>query len=229
MKGKVCVGLLEDDIPQAELVQGWLLASGYSTYYCTSGQAFIDSMGEKKPDMVVLDWQLPDIEGIEVLKILREDLCFDGPVIFATSKGGEEDIVDALNAGADDYLVKPLRRSELDARLSALWRRYGSEVKRQFSLGPISIDLEARRVFVDDEEVRLTPIEFDLAVCVLSNVNKLLSRDYLLKEVWGVGVELDTRTVDMHISKIRRLLKINPEMGYGIKTVYRHGYRLEAL
>ncbi|MDX2463313.1 MAG: response regulator transcription factor [Porticoccus sp.] len=229
MKAKICVGLLEDDPPQAELVQGWLLDSGYNTYCCTTGQAFIDSMSEKQPDVVVLDWQLPDIEGIDVLKILRQDLCFDGPVIFATGKGSEEDIVLALNAGADDYLVKPLRRSELDARLSALWRRYGHEVKRQFVLGPISIDLDARRTLVDGEEVKLTPIEFDLAVCVLSNVNKLLSRDYLLKEVWGVGVELDTRTVDMHISKIRRLLKINPEMGYGIKTVYRHGYRLEAL
>lgn len=229
MKGKICVGLLEDDPPQAELVQGWLLDSGYNMYCCSTGQAFIDSMSEKQPDMVVLDWQLPDIEGIDVLKILRQDLCFDGPVIFATGKGSEEDIVLALNAGADDYLVKPLRRSELDARLSALWRRYGHEVNRQFVLGPISIDLDARRTLVDGEEVKLTPIEFDLAVCVLSNVNKLLSRDYLLKEVWGVGVELDTRTVDMHISKIRRLLKINPEMGYGIKTVYRHGYRLEAL
>jgi DNA-binding response OmpR family regulator len=229
MKGKICVGLLEDEAPQAELVQGWLADSGYRTYCCATGAEFVESFAQHQPDMVVLDWQLPDIDGTEVLKILRGDLSFDGPVIFATGKDSEEDIVYALNAGADDYLVKPLRRSELDARLSALWRRYSNEVKRQFSLGPITIDLDSRRTTVAGEEVKLTPIEFDLAVCVLSNVGKLLSRDYLLKEVWGVGVELDTRTVDMHISKIRRLLKINPEMGYGIKTVYRHGYRLEVL
>jgi len=229
MKGKICVGLLEDEAPQAELVQGWLADSGYKTYCCATGEEFVDSISQYQPDMVVLDWQLPDIDGTEVLKILRGELNFDGPIIFATGKDSEEDIVYALNAGADDYLVKPLRRSELDARLSALWRRYSNEVKRQFSLGPITIDLDSRRTTVAGEEVKLTPIEFDLAVCVLSNVGKLLSRDYLLKEVWGVGVELDTRTVDMHISKIRRLLKINPEMGYGIKTVYRHGYRLEVL
>lgn len=229
MKGKISVGLLEDEIPQTELVQGWLADSGYSTYCCTTGKEFIDSISEKQPDMVVLDWQLPDIDGIDVLKKLRGDLCFGGPVIFATGKSSEEDIVLALNSGADDYLVKPLRRSELEARLSALWRRYGRDVKRQFSLGHIAMDLDTRRAMVDGEEVKLTPIEFDLATCVLNNVGKLLSRDYLLKEVWGVGVELDTRTVDMHISKIRRLLKINPAMGYGIKTVYRHGYRLEAL
>jgi DNA-binding response OmpR family regulator len=229
MKGKICVGLLEDEAPQAELVQGWLADSGYRTYCCATGAEFVESFAHHQPDMVVLDWQLPDIDGTEVLKILRGDLSFDGPVIFATGKDSEEDIVYALNAGADDYLIKPLRRSELDAWLSALWRRYSNEVKRQFSLGPITIDLDSRRTTVAGEEVKLTPIEFDLAVCVLSNVGKLLSRDYLLKEVWGVGVELDTRTVDMHISKIRRLLKINPEMGYGIKTVYRHGYRLEVL
>lgn len=229
MKGKICVGLLEDEIPQAELVQGWLSDSGYNTYHCPTGKEFIAAMDKRKPDMVVLDWQLPDIEGIDVLKKLRGDLHFDGPVIFATGKDSEEDIVYALDAGADDYLVKPLRRSELDARLSALWRRYNNEVKRQFSVGHITINLDTRQASVDGEDVKLTPIEFDLAVCVLNNVGKLLSRDYLLKEVWGVGVELDTRTVDMHISKIRRLLKINPEMGYGIKTVYRHGYRLEVL
>lgn len=229
MKENICVGLLEDEAPQAELVQGWLTDSGYRAYSCSTGKDFVDSIAQQQPDMVVLDWQVPDIDGTEVLKRLRGELNFDGPVIFATGKDSEEDIVYALNAGADDYLVKPLRRSELDARLSALWRRYSHDMKRQFSLGPITIDLDSRLATVDGEEVKLTPIEFDLAVCVLSNVGKLLSRDYLLKEVWGVGVELDTRTVDMHMSKIRRILKINPDMGYGIKTVYRHGYRLEAL
>ena len=229
MKEQICVGLLEDETPQAELVQGWLSDSGYHVYCCATGEDFLASIVKQRPDIVVLDWQLPDIEGVEVLKRLREDMGFEGPAIFATGKESEEDIVHALDAGADDYLIKPLRRSELEARISAIWRRYYGDAKRQFSLGPISVDLDSRRATVNGEEVKLTPTEFDLAVCVLGNVGKLLSRDYLLREVWGVGVQLDTRTVDMHISKIRRLLKINPEMGYGIKTVYRHGYRLEAL
>ena len=96
-------------------------------------------------------------------------------------------------------------------------------------MGPVNLDIDNRRATVDGEEVKLTPTEFKLAVCVFSNIGKLLSRDYLLREVWGVNAELDTRTVDMHMSRVRKILKIGPNMGYCIKTVYRHGYRLESL
>jgi DNA-binding response OmpR family regulator len=93
----------------------------------------------------------------------------------------------------------------------------------------VELDLDNRRALVDGEEVSLTPTEFDLAACMFSNAGKLLSRQFLLHEVWGVSAELDTRTVDMHMSRVRKLLKIGPNMGYCIKTVYRHGYRLESL
>ena len=176
-----------------------------------------------------MDWELPDCQGIDVLAKVRGSLNFKGSVLFATAKDSEDDIVRGLTAGADDYLVKPLRKAELLARLAALWRRSEAERPLNLELGPIHLDVDNLRATVDEEEVKLTPTEFKLAVCVFSNIGKLLSRDYLLREVWGVNAELETRTVDMHMSRVRKLLKIGPNMGYCIKTVYRHGYRLETL
>ena len=225
----ITVGILEDEQPQADLLSGWLVEAGYAVFHCDNGDSFLARLESSPPDMLILDWQLPDCEGIDILEIVRQTLKFEGPVIFATAKDSEDDIVRGLSTGADDYIIKPLRRAELLARLSALWRRSGGDLPEKLRLGPVELDLANRRAFVGDEEVKLTPTEFQLAACVFTNTGKLLSRDFLLREVWGVDAQLDTRTVDMHMSRIRKLLKIGPNMGYCVKTVYRHGYRLEAL
>lgn len=225
----ITVGILEDEQPQAKLITGWLEDAGYQVFHCDSGESFISTCKRDPADMLILDWQLPDCEGIDVLKQVRESLHFTGPVLFATAKNSEEDIVRGLDTGADDYLVKPLRRAELLARLSALWRRSAGETPTSLALGPVELDVTNQQARVHGEEVKLTPTEFKLAVCVFSHIGKLLSREFLLQEVWGVGAELETRTVDMHMSRVRKLLKVGPNMGYCIKTVYRHGYRLEAL
>jgi len=226
---EITVGLLEDEAPQADLLLKWLDDAGYATFHCDNGTAFLAEVESQKPQALILDWQLPDCEGIDVLAQVRSDLGFAGPVIFATAKDSEEDIVRGLSSGADDYLIKPLRQAELLARLQAVWRRAGVVADDSVTLGPIRLDLPERRAWHGDEEITLTPTEFKLATCVLTNPGRLLSRSFLLKEVWGVDAELDTRTVDMHMSRVRRSLKIGPEIGYCIKTVYRHGYRLEAL
>tara|TARA_R110001592_G_scaffold363396_2_gene687765 strand:+ start:197387 stop:198073 length:687 start_codon:yes stop_codon:yes gene_type:complete len=226
---QITLGLLEDEQPQAELLTGWLVDAGYGVFHCSSGDSFLAKVAEGKADMLILDWQLPDCEGIDILDSVRQSLDFQGPVLFATAKDSEEDIVRALTAGADDYLIKPLRQGELLARVSALWRRSADEAPSTLALGSVELDMDNQRALVDGEEVKLTPTEFKLAVCVFSNMGKLLSREFLLREVWGVAAQLDTRTVDMHMSRVRKLLKIGPNMGYCIKTVYRHGYRLEAL
>jgi DNA-binding response OmpR family regulator len=223
------VGLLEDEAPQAEMLLGWLQEAEYKCFHCSSGQEFLEHVRLQHPDMLILDWQLPDMEGIDVLSHIRNELEFTGPVLFATGRDHEEDIVRGLTSGADDYLIKPLRRAELLARLGALWRRSGLTVADQITLGPVRLDLDNKQAWVDGEEIKLTPTEFSLAACVFTHRGELLSREFLLKEVWGVDADLDTRTVDMHMSRIRRLLKIDPNMGYCIKTIYRHGYRLEEL
>ena len=225
----ITIGLLEDEIPQAQLLSGWLIDEGYKVFHGATGESFLAQLKSESPDMLILDWQLPDCEGIDILTQVRQQLNFAGPVVFATAKDTEEDIVMGLTSGADDYIVKPLRRAELIARLAALWRRSGNVMPDLLQLGPVTLDLSNHRALLEDEEVKLTPTEFKLATCVLGNLGKLLSRDFLLREVWGVDAQLDTRTVDMHMSRLRKLLKINPNMGYCIKTVYRHGYRLEAL
>ena len=223
------VGILEDEIPQAKLLAGWLESAGYDVFHCSTGEGFLSHLKDNSADMLILDWQLPDCEGIDILGSLRQKNAFSGPILFATAKNSEQDIVQGLDSGADDYLIKPLRRAELLARLSALWRRSAGEAEDTLELGPVSLDAVNRRAFVNGEEVKLTPTEFKLATCVFANAGRLLSREFLLKEVWGVDAELDTRTVDMHMSRIRKLLKIGPNVGYCIKTIYRHGYRLEAL
>ena len=226
----IAVGLLEDERPQAELLRSWLEPAGYAVTHCETGAAFLAHLGGQQPDILILDWQLPDCEGIDILQQLRQDLGYGGPVLFATAKDSEEDIVRGLTMGADDYMIKPLRKAELLARLSALWRRStGGQSSEVLTLGPIRLDLAGRLAEVDGQPVKLTSTEFDLAACVLSNVDQLLSRDFLLREVWGIDASLETRTVDMHISRVRKLLQIGPNMGYCIKTVYRHGYRLEQL
>lgn len=225
----ISIGLLEDELPQAQLLSGWLREAGYDVIHCDTGDSFVTRLAAEGWDMLILDWQLPDCEGIDVLATVRNQLQFTGPVVFATAKDNEEDIVRGLATGADDYIVKPLRRAELLARLEALWRRSGSERPEIVELGPVKLDVPNCQAFLNGEEVKLTPTEFKLALCLFTHNGKLLSREFLLREVWGVDAQLDTRTVDMHISRLRKLLQIGPTMGYCIKTIYRHGYRLEAL
>ena len=224
------IGYLEDEQSQAELVKSWLLGEGFEVNHADAGREFIRLLTDNPVDMLILDWQLPDMEGVDVLAFVRNQLNSNVPVIFATQRDAEADIVKALQAGADDYLVKPLRKGELLARLDSLARRAGvTNNDSRIELGPITLDNAAQIVTVNGEVVKLTPKDYQLACCMLRNVGKLLSRDYLLREVWGIDASLNTRTVDVHVSRIRRSLNIGPEIGYCIKTVYQHGYRLEKI
>ncbi|MBR9805294.1 response regulator transcription factor [bacterium] len=224
------IGYLEDEQHQAELVKSWLLGEGFDVFHAGTGKDFLEQLGKHPADILILDWQLPDMEGVGVLEAVRKQLNMKIPVIFATQRDSETDIVNALQLGADDYLVKPLRKAELLARLTALARRAGVQTgETVLELGAIQVDTEAEVIKVDGEVVKLTPKDYQLACCLLRNVGKLLSREYLLKEVWGIDAALNTRTVDVHVSRIRRSLKIGPETGYCIKTVYQHGYRLDRI
>ncbi|MFV0477899.1 MAG: response regulator transcription factor [Parahaliea sp.] len=223
------VALLEDEQLQAKQMMSWLEAAGHVVYWGSNHPDFITLIATQKPDVLVLDWQLPDCEGIDVLQEIRGAMGFDGPVLFATAKNSEEDIVRGLTEGADDYLVKPLRQAEFMARLLAVTRRVrvtGNDAD-EIRLGNLVIDIRNKRVEMEGDEVQLTPTEYRLAKCLFSHIDELLSRDYLLETVWNVTADIDTRTVDLHMSRIRKKLKIGPTMGYNLRTVYRHGYRLE--
>lgn len=221
------VTLLEDDPAQARMLCNWLEGAGHEVTHFDRGTRLMAALKRGGFDMMILDWELPDVTGVEVLERVRSEVRWHVPVLFVTQRDAETDIVRALDAGADDYMVKSISRAEFLARVSALGRRLGRE-ELELSVGPYRFQTESQQAWVDGEPVELTPRDFQLAHYLFRNLGRLLSREQLLKDVWGVqGV--NTRTVDVHVSRIRKRLGISPERGYLIKTVYQHGYRLEAL
>ncbi|MGB1220958.1 MAG: response regulator transcription factor [Alcanivoracaceae bacterium] len=223
------IAYLEDDADQSGLVREWLEEAGHSCTHCDSGRDFMGLLRRDTFDLLVLDWEVPGMSGIAVLEELRAS-GNRVPVIFTTQRDDESSIVGALSNGADDYMVKPPKKAELLARINALGRRSGvvdDSDNGVFELGPWSVNREARRISLDGEPVKLTDKDYELASYLFQNAGKLLSRAHLLEKVWGIMGAIESRTVDVHISRIRRSLQIRPERGYRIKTVYQHGYRLE--
>jgi two-component system, OmpR family, response regulator RegX3 len=225
----VRIAYLEDDAAQAELIRHWLTDAGHSCSHCSNGRDLMSLLRRDSFDLLLLDWEVPDMSGVSVLEEVRS-AGNRIPVLFATQRDDEASIVGALGKGADDYMVKPVKQAELLARISALGRRAGIEDAAQeeaFTLGPWQIDRARRTITVDGAPAKLTDKDFELASYLFQNVGKLLSRGHLLEKVWGIMTPIESRTVDVHVSRIRRSLHIRPEQGYRIKTVYQHGYRLE--
>lgn len=223
------IALLEDELEQAQTLSALLSEKQHQCEHFDTGKSFIYAVLHNSYDLLILDWQLPDIEGTEVLKQLRSELSWQVPVLFLTSRDAEADIIMALDAGADDYLIKPARPGELVARIAALSRRNTGEVEHSdvLEIGPYQIDLGKRSIFYKGKDVPLTDKDFDLAVFMFQNIGRLLSRDFLLERIWGISSDINTRTVDTHVSRLRRKLELKSENGFKVKTIYQHGYRLE--
>jgi len=225
------IALLEDDMSQTDLLAHWLRTAGHHIRAFEQGADLLLALGQESFDAVLLDWNLPELSGIDVLREIRQRLRATVPVIFYTAHDQEEDVVRALKAGADDYLVKPARRMELLARLESVTRR-GRRVQLEsqiFELGVFRVDLQTRSILRGNEPVELTTKDFDLAALLLSNVGQLLSRKYLHQAVWGRNVVLSSRTLDTHVSRVRNRLKLTPEYGWQLAAVYGYGYRLQQL
>jgi DNA-binding response OmpR family regulator len=226
------IALLEDDEHIAELMGTWLQAADYHHKRYASGQPLINDLKRETFDMVVLDWMVPDIDGSEVLKWIRNNLEWHIPIIFVTSRDSEEDIVTILNLGADDYVTKPVGERELLARIKALARRSQLQDSRQDNLievGDYRIDTNSRVVTHNGEVVKLTQKEYELVLFLFRNLGRIVSRSHILESVWGHQADINTRTADTHISRIRNKLGLIPENGWRISAVYHHGYRLEQL
>lgn len=224
------IALLEDDEDQSRLIELWLTEAGHTVHGCTNGADFQRSVRNSSFDLLIIDWLLPDTSGIEVLDWVREYVDRQVPVLFVTVRDSEEDIVRALSHGADDYMIKPVRRMELLARISALGRRTQPQPElHDLMFGVYHLNVTERTVNYQDAEVQLTPKEFELALFLFRNAGRLLSRGHILESVWGRRPDLNTRTVDTHISRLRRKLNLEPENGCRLTAVYHHGYRLEFL
>jgi DNA-binding response OmpR family regulator len=226
----VRIALLEDDPAQAETLADWLATAGHDVHVFKLGKDLLRSASRESFDAFLIDWMLPDQTGHEVLSCLRQERRIVAPVIFVTSRDAEEDIVAGLDAGADDYMVKPLRRLELLSRLEAVWRRaHAHNTQPQpVDLPPYHIDLEHRRVLCNGVPVEsLTDKEFALVVFLFQNLGRLLSRGHLLEAIWGLSANIPTRTLDTHISRVRKKLDLHPANGFRLVPAYNYGYRLE--
>lgn len=225
------IAIIEDDMLQRTVLKSWLEDAGYRCNGFNDGSHFYERVKPDDYHLLLLDWEMPGMSGIELLGHLHATERNTPPVIFVTSRNSEEDIVRALRQGADDYMVKPARREELLARIEALTRRLASTVQtsanRQY--GNIELDHHQHAVFVDGQPITLTHKEFALTRYLLENLGKLLSRDTLLEEVWGHSSNLKTRTVDTHISRLRRKLQLTPAKQWQLSAIYQHGYRLDYL
>lgn len=228
---QISIGVLEDDKDQSDLLELWLGEAGYDVRTCADGPEFIRSVQSRGCDLMILDWLVPKMDGLEVLEWVRLNIREQVPVIFLTTRHEEAQIVAALEAGADDYVTKPARREELLARVAAVARRSGltEEQPDALSVGEFDLNRKLAQVSKNGQVIKLTGREFDLSWFLFSNLSKILSREYLLRNIWNINSDINTRTVDTHISRIRSKLGLRPEHGWKLSSVYHFGYRLEQL
>ncbi|MCW9024053.1 MAG: response regulator transcription factor [Gammaproteobacteria bacterium] len=224
------IAIIDDNQALVELVSLWLEEAGHTVVTFHQSQLFIQACKTETFDVILLDWVMPDMDGEQVLKTLQELPGWDTPVIFVTARSREEDIVHILELGADDYVTKPIQRGELLARIGAVTRRaHKGSSSKDLDLGAYKIDAAARTVFFNNNPVKLTEMEFNLVCFIFNNVDVLLSRNHILSSVWGYDSDMNTRTVDTHISRIRKKLDITPENGWRLMSIYQKGYRLEQI
>lgn len=223
------IALLEDDSTQAEMIAEWLDAAGYRCRHYVDAQSFIREVWFESYDLFILDWELPDISGIQVLSQITNRNKSKTPVLFITHRDTEQDIVLALNSGADDYIIKPASREVTLVRIKALLRRGNRTFSKSTILkfGAYLINTADGIVTLNEAPVDLTKKEYQLAFILFSNVGRLLSRSYLMEAAWGVAPGQATRAIDSHLSRLRRKLALTPENGWRLKAVYQQGYRLE--
>ena len=225
------IAVLEQDRSQADLICQVLSAAGHSCQSLDSAKELLGQLRKDSADMLVMDWNVPDLEGAEVLRRAKEKLAPNAPVIFLVGSNAEDDIIEGVTAGADDYLVKPLRRGELVARVSALLRRaYPSQNSaEQLQFGPYVFETRPGRLLKDGSVIDVTQKEFSLALLFFRNIGRPLSRAYIHESVWVRDTDVPSRTMDTHVSRVRNKLHLRPENGFRLVPVYSYGYRLEKL
>ncbi len=222
------IALLEDDIDQANLLKTWLEDAQHNVSLYASAADLYRALGRESYDLFILDWELPEVDqGLSVLQRMRGDLKRSEPVIFCTRMYSEDHIVAALGAGADDYLVKPIKRRELLSRIQAVLRRLGKqEPLAVLEAQPYLIDRAKRTVSLRGKVVSLTEKEYELTLFLFERLGQVVSRSHLLEVVWQRSADVSTRTVDVHLSRLRRKLSFSAETGWILNSIYQHGYRL---
>lgn len=222
------IAFVEDDPDQAEVLKLWLESAGHAVDAFANGRDFMEAAARKTYELLLVDWVLPDYDGGKVIEWIRSTVGWEVPILVTTVRDAEEEIVAGLRVGADDYLVKPLKSLELLARIETVARRVKARRQTVLHAGDYEIDTERRQARLAGNPVEMTQKELDLAYYLFANPGKLFSRNHLLDKIWGINAAIDTRTVDTHVSRLRRKLELNGEHGWHLVPVYGYGYRLES-
>ena len=218
------VMVVDDDQDLAEMLGIVLTGAGIDVDLVSRGDEVLEVFRNNPPDLVLLDVMLPGLDGIEVCKLIRAESMV--PIIMISAKGDTHDVVLGLEAGADDYMVKPFRHaSELVARIRTRLRRTNADVSGLLTIGDLSIDVTAHEIIRGGKKIALTRLEFDLLVALAKEPGRVFSRDALLSEVWGYRHSTDTRLVNVHVQRLRSKVEHDPEHPAIVMTVRGVGYK----
>lgn len=218
--------VVDDDQDLAEMLGIVLTSEGYEVNLVSRGDEVIQAFESQAPDLVLLDIMLPGIDGVKVCKLIREKSMV--PIVMLTAKGETQDVVAGLEAGADDYMVKPFNAQELVARLKVRLRRSGAVSGSGLRIGNVEIDQVSHTILRNGQSIPLTRLEFDLIVALAKEPGRVFTREALLSEVWGYRPATDTRLVNVHIQRLRAKVEENPEDPKIILTVRGVGYKAGA-
>jgi DNA-binding response OmpR family regulator len=219
--------IIEDDPAMLRGLKDNFVFKGYQVRTAKDGESGLNQALNSYPDLILLDIMLPGINGYEICRLIRNE-GFDMPIIMLTAKGQESDIILGLNLGADDYVTKPFNIQELLARVNAFLRRRRQQEIRQFQFGDFTLNLESRQLLHRGKEIELTPKEFGLLALFIKRNGCALTRDEILKHVWGYDILVTDRSVDRCVNTLRNKIEKNPQLPAFIKTIRDVGYRFES-
>jgi two-component system, OmpR family, response regulator MtrA len=221
LKGKVLI--VDDDAALAEMLTIVLRNEGFEPVVCPTGDRALALLREHRPELVLLDLMLPGKDGIDVCREIRAESGV--PIVMLTAKNDTVDVVLGLESGADDYIVKPFKPKELVARIRARMRRYDEPAPETLKIGDLTIDVAGHTVRRDATTINLTPLEFDLLVCLARKPWQVFTREVLLEQVWGYRHAADTRLVNVHVQRLRAKVETDPEQPEIVLTVRGVGYK----
>ena len=220
--------VVEDEPDIRELLDFAISRSGFSVIEAETAEDALKVLDRGTPELIIIDWMLPGMDGIDLAKQLRADeLTKELPIIMLTARGEEADKLRSFEVGIDDYVTKPFSPKELVARIKALLRRTGKPEDNTLSVAGIKLDLSSHRLYINDKAVTIGPTEFKLLELFMRNPNRAFDRSQLLDRVWGRSVYVEERTVDVHVLRLRKVLKPSGR-DHIIETVRGLGYRLAA-
>ncbi|HSU24015.1 MAG TPA: response regulator transcription factor [Variovorax sp.] len=224
------IAALDDESSQRDLIRMTMARMGHECHGYGFAKPLLHDLRHQSFDLLILGWSLPDMPGPAVVRRIREDFNNRLPILFVTDRHEEADMVEGLAVGADDFMLRPIRTAELEARVHALLRRaYPARQDTELAFGPYHFLPQRRMLKVNGVQAELKHREYELALFLFQNMGRLLSREHLREAIWGVSDDTPSRSLDTHVSRLRTKLDLRPSHGFLLSAIYGMGYRLEAV